>query len=518
MDLEKYIELKKDFFDKNSYEQKKQFGQFFTPLEIVKFMSKYFPTNRNNLNVLDPSFGLGILSNYLINNFDNISCVQGFEIDKKLEAYNILLYKDSNISINYSDYINSNWDKKYDFIIANPPYFKHHFIEDKKEIQSVFTKRLNILFDITTNIYCWFLLKSIYQLSNDGKLVYIIPSEFLNANYGVKIKKYLLDENILERIVKFDFNTDIFEDAITTSCILFINKSKSNDSIIFNNIHDIKELNENLENIPSITYEKSELDFNKKWRIYFEKQSNLKKENLILISDIGRVKRGIATGDNNYFIFNKSKAKSYNISKECLIPCICKSQYLKNIKVLDENEIKNLIIEDKELFLFNGIFKNCEADENYIKVGEESQVDKKYLTSKRKPWYSIEKRESADILIAVFSRNKLNFILNNTELLNLTCYHGLYLKNKYKDYKNLIFLYLNTETAYNLLLLEKREYGNGLNKFEPNDINKSHIINFDLIKEVDRNKLTKMASEYVKNYSDTIIEEADNIFNNYIFR
>lgn len=518
MNLNKYYELKENFFNSNSDKKKKEFGQFFTPLEIVKFMSKYFPDNINKLKILDPSFGLGILSYYLTNTFENIEYIDAFELDDDLNEFNKVLHSDLNINIFYKDYISSNWEKKYDFIIANPPYYKHHFIKEKNEFQSIFKKMLKTNFDITTNIYCWFLLKSIYQLSDNGKLVYIVPSEFLNSNYGVKIKEFLLKNNILERIVKFDFNTDVFEDAITTSCILFINKNKSSNQVHFSNIYKLEELNKSFDELKTMTYNSIDLDSSKKWRIYFETQEDLIEENLLLVSNIGKVKRGIATGDNDYFIFNKSKAKKFNISSECLIPCICKTQYLQSIPILNDEIVKKLENEDKEIFLFNGIFKKTIYDDSYIEDGERLGVNKKYLTSKRTPWYSSEKRESADLLISVFNRNKLKFILNNTKLLNLTCYHGLYLNEDIKKYKNLIFLYLNSETAYNLFLLEKREYGNGLSKFEPNDINKSHIINFNNINRKDKIELELLSSEYLKTFSDELLNRANEIFSSYIFK
>lgn len=514
-----YNNLKTSFFEDQDADLIKKYGQFFTPIEIVNYMIRYIPKT-NNLNILDPSFGLGVFSLALSKQYINqIKEIVGFEIDTNLIKYNKELFDNSSkVNIQYEDYLLSNWDNKYDFIIANPPYYKHHFIKNKQYLKEMFKEKTNFDFDITTNIYIWFLIKSINQLSKNGRLAYIIPSEFLNANYGEKIKQYLIKNNILERIIKFDFNTDVFDDAITTSCILFIDNNKTSDLIHFSNIHDIKDLNKKYDDLETFTYKAIDLDPYKKWITYFKNQIPLQNENLILFSDIAKAKRGIATGANNYFTFNKSKQKKYHISDEALIPCICKSSLLKHTQILTEEVLNNFIQDNQEVFLFNGINKKSEFDEKYIQFGEDQKVHEKYLTSKRKPWYKPEERKSADFLVGVFHRKELKFILNETNALNLTCFHGVYLNDTSLDIKKLLFLYLSCPVSYELFILEKREYGNGLSKFEPNDINKSHILNFSKISSDDLNTLHSFANKYIKNLDTSLIEKANKIFRGYIFK
>jgi adenine-specific DNA-methyltransferase len=44
---------------------------------------------------------------------------------------------------------------------------------------------------------------------------------------------------------------------------------------------------------------------------------------------------------------------------------------------------------------------------------------------------------------------------------------------------NVLMAFLITDIAQKILGAEKREYGNGLEKFEPNDINKGLVIDFE---------------------------------------
>ena len=57
-----------------------------------------------------------------------------------------------------------------------------------KEIETNLKCKLNGF----TNLYTLFLLKSIHQLRKNGRCAYIIPSEFLNSDYGKLVKTYLI--------------------------------------------------------------------------------------------------------------------------------------------------------------------------------------------------------------------------------------------------------------------------------------------------------------------------------------
>ena len=46
---------------------KKEFGQYFTPFSIAKYMASLFPATNKSINILDPGAGIGALSCALLN-------------------------------------------------------------------------------------------------------------------------------------------------------------------------------------------------------------------------------------------------------------------------------------------------------------------------------------------------------------------------------------------------------------------------------------------------------------------
>ncbi len=190
-------------------------------------------------------------------------------------------------------------------------------------------KRLNFHLSGFTNIYTLFLLKSIYQLNKNGRIAYIIPSEFLNSDYEKNIKEYLIKSKLLRHIFIFDFKENVFYNALTTSAILLLANDNNNDKVYSSTITNRKELGKITDVIKSypkssgqISIKSNELNPKIKWRAYYQQQQSKNFKNLIPFNRVAKVVRGIATGANDYFTFNIEKANRYKINKHALLPLL----------------------------------------------------------------------------------------------------------------------------------------------------------------------------------------------------
>ena len=344
-----------------------------------------------------------------------------------------------------------------------------------------------------SNLCVYFLVKSINELSENGKCCYIIPYEFMNTGYGKVIKQYLLDSKMLKTVIKFNNNLSLFSEAITTSCIVLL-ENKEHSQVDFINIDSIDEL-EKMQYKNMKTYSYSSLSSSEKWLNYFDfQQKESKYNNTVKLSVFGRVSRGIATGNNSFFALNKSMIETYKLSADVCYPCLTKAPDINDL-VFTRESFDKLFNDDKKVFLFNGEKASTEEDKAYIELGESKKVHKAYLTSHRFPWYALEKKSAAPILVCVFSREKIKVIRNELGISNLTTFHGLYLKNENPDFANLMFCYLLTPLAQELFYQSRREYGDGLTKFEPNDLTKADMLDLRIITDNDRIKILKLYEE-----------------------
>jgi adenine-specific DNA-methyltransferase len=517
--------IENDYSKSISLEHRKKFAQFFTPIPIADAMAKWLLGNDQLKNVLEPAFGLGVFSRAILNHKKEIN-IKGFEVDETIFDNAKKYFEDiENVNLLLQDYMYNDWKNKYDGIICNPPYFKFHDYDNKnilKEIETNLKCKLNGF----TNLYTLFLLKSIHQLSKNGRCAYIIPSEFLNSDYGKLVKSYLIKSKTLRHIIVIDFEENVFDDALTTASIILCANDNLTERVQFSNIQslqDLSKIDDVISKYPNIsetkqTYNFSELNPEIKWKTYYQKQNSIRFKNLVPFSTYAKVVRGIATGSNDYFTFNLSKAKEFNIDEQYLLPCICSAKDSKTsfFSLQDFEELKK---SDKSVFLFNAQNSTDENINSYIQKGENEEVNKRFLTASRTPWYSLENRKPAPIWVSVFNRSGLRFIRNEANISNLTSYHCIYPKQTslFSEIDiDLLFAYLLTDTAKQIFDDNSRQYGNGLQKFEPNDLNKGMMLDLGLLDTQTINKILELYTEYkiliLENKSgDMIINKIDKI-------
>ncbi len=486
------INLEQEYIVSVSLEHRKKFAQFFTPERIASFMCGWVMQGKNKKKALEPAYGLGIFSRILTHSH-NLS-VDAYEIDEKIFSYAMPKCPDRVKLVN-EDYFISDWNTKYDVIVCNPPYLKFHDYDNSAYITDV-NHHIGAKLSGFTNLYTLFLLKSIAQLQEGGRLAYIVPSEFLNSDYGVEVKRALIRSNALRHIVIIDFTKCAFDNAITTACIILCENTKF-DKIRFSTIKNIESLDECLGEY--LEYDVNDIDVGIKWKVYYEKCCGCKYSNLVPFSNFARVSRGIATGANNYFTFNQSKVDDFNIPEISLVPCICKSYDAPKI-FFTQNDFEALVNRDRTVFLFNGCLSSDDINvARYIRLGEEIGVNKRFLTSSRNPWYLIENRPPAPIWVSVFNRGGLRFVRNEAGVNNLTTFHCVY-PNDGVD-TDVLFAYLITDVAKRIFMDNSRQYGNGLVKFEPNDLNKGNV--------VDLSRLTWEEIKFIKETYDYIRQSQD---------
>ena len=516
------MELEKKYSVKTDLAHRKKFAQFFTPQPIADLMADWLLGNKKSETILEPAFGLGVFSRALLNRNPNLT-IKGFDIDEIIltEAKNHF-NAFPNVSLNLKDYMFNDWENKYDGIICNPPYLKFHDYDNIQTLQEI-ENRLKFKFNGFTNLYTLFLLKSVFQLNKDGRAAYIIPSEFLNSDYGKLIKEYLLKTKTLRHLFVIDFKENVFDDAMTTASILLLANDENDSEIHISTIDsksDLQLIKSYIDLYPrskgEFSFAPEDLDPSIKWRKYYQLQNSINYNNLVPFSTYARVVRGIATGANKYFTFKPSKAKECSIPSSHLLPCICKAKDVKS-NFFTTDDFNDLVENDELAYLFNGQNGENEKVENYINIGEQEEINKRFLTKSRNPWYALENRPPSPIWVSVFNRNGIKFIRNEANISNLTTFHCVYPTDTNlfsKISTDLLFAYLLTNVAKDIFNDNRREYGNGLKKFEPNDLNHSKMLDLSILSQSKVENILDLYSKYRQTENEKFIAEIDLILRN----
>ena len=478
-----------DYFEQGIYKswgdesaKRRELGQVETPREIAKIMVDWIAVKRPAV-VLDPAVGPGILLLEAKKKLPGATLV-GIEIDiGTIPLAKGNLPKGSEIIPN--DYLLCKVDPV-PAIISNPPYVKattyHYGSVEWASIQAT----LGMPLDALTNVYAMFVLKIWHDLDEQGRAAVIVPAEFLNANYGEEIKTALVSMTKPVGIAVFNPSVNLFNNALTTSAVLFFDKhgAKTNPlwASIVNNLEELAGFAAFLdsgERPSTLRHSISDIvnwDPKEKWINPLLKKSNANRGSICNTSpafpkklgDYFRCRRGIATGANDYFCLSQSEINAKNLPIEDLKPCITKSIDAPGIFFID-SDFEALKNAGRKCFLLDP-HTDSDATKAYLELGRAAKIHERYLCKMRKPWFKQENRPIADIWVAVFSRDKVGYILNEAKIKNLTCFHGLYIKQPIPGLSILASVFLNSSYSAKSFAEVSRYYGSGLNKLEPKDV------------------------------------------------
>lgn len=462
--------IEKDYLDTVGEDHRKTFGQFFTHPKVADFMVQWV-AGSGNPHVHDPGFGLGAFydaaSKYGIR-------LTASEIDPEVLNYWQNANPNDNIDIYREDYLLS-WGRTFGNIVCNPPYMRFQKFKNRSLVFDRFTQELGIRLSGYTNSASAFLVKSLSELESSGRMAYIMPLEFLNTGYGTRVKERLTNGAHLAAIISLDCEKEVFPDSITSIGIILYDSSSKFSHVKFFTAKSIESLDSILDEYPI-----SEIPYNRlfpgdKWLAYFEDDSvSVSNENSTTLDYYGRFTRGIATGANEFFVLRRSDAARLELDDSDLTRTITRSSQIRK-PFFTDNDHSNLMRSDEPALLFSPNGSLSDKSRNYIRFGERQGFHQRFLTNSRTPWYKTESRVPSPLLLGVFARGKFKIVRNKSSALNLTCFHGFQPNLSGLKYLDHIFLYLSSAIGQKIISLSMRRYGDGLNKFEPNDLNSASV-------------------------------------------
>ncbi|MFA6054197.1 MAG: N-6 DNA methylase [Thermodesulfovibrionales bacterium] len=247
---------------------KKNWGQFFTPLKVVRAIAQMTDIHEG-MSICDPACGVGkfllepILKDLhrfykidknrnLIRKINLIGFDKGFDKDEQktiiLAKANMLIYlsdlikENPDITDQFSDLFNDTFllktnsilgslsepiTNEYDLILTNPPYVTSGSSNIKEEIRKSGLESHYVINAL--GVEGLFMEWIIRALKPGGKAFVVIPDGILNRSNDKNLRKFILDECFLDAIISLPVKT--FFTTIKKTYILAITK-KIDKSII----------------------------------------------------------------------------------------------------------------------------------------------------------------------------------------------------------------------------------------------------------------------------------------------
>ena len=216
-----------EYIDRMPKSKRKKYGQFFTSKETAVFMAGLFsiPEGRtsliielvcyeNDANIVD----------LLYSNLEWACRHTTKDVSFRIVTDNYILSQ----MLEYNGMLGASPDAdKFDMVIGNPPYMK--IAKDAPEA----TAMPDVCYG-APNLYFLFAAMSMFNLKEDGEMVYIIPRSWTSGAYFKQFRKRFFEEGALEHIHLFVSRDKVFEkeSVLQETIIIKAKKTQSKPNTI----------------------------------------------------------------------------------------------------------------------------------------------------------------------------------------------------------------------------------------------------------------------------------------------
>lgn len=470
-------------------------GQFSTPYPLACKMAKrclsHIPADQP-LRFLEPALGSGVFFSALTKEMGErfLQEAVGVEVDPLYAEIARAIWPADRLAICQGDFFPFAADagnhRRSNLLCTNPPYVRHHHLDPdwKLVLQARVKSLLGLEVSGLAGLYVYFMLLADALLAPDAVASWLLPSEFLFVNYGKVLREYLTRHVTLLDIHQFDPDEVQFDDALVSSCVVTYRKRRptATDQFTFQFGGDLL--------YPKRTslLNAFEQTGKPKWSFALPDEDVIAgaEADLIRLGDLFQIRRGIATGANDFFVVNREIAEKYAIPSRFLKPLLPSPRYLKTDVI--EADADGMPLLDEVDFLLDCNLPPAQVQSQfpglweYLQAGVAQGIPQGYLCASREFWYSQEQREPSPFLVSYMGRinaagkSPIRFIINYSRAISTNVYLHLYPTPKLRPLLaqeparlSELHALLNTVTLADLAR-NGRVYGGGLHKVEPKEI------------------------------------------------
>ena len=496
-------------------------GGYYTPDKISEFITDWAVKTAADT-ILEPSCGDGSFLNAITHRLKILGATRqevkknviGVELDS-VEAEKAAQYGTTVVCKDFFSYFREVVDdkKKFDAIVGNPPFIRYqNFNEEYREIAFTLMNKYGFKPNRLTNIWLPFLLLSCNALKPNGRLGMVIPAELFQVDYAAEARQFL--SGFFDRLTIITFKQLVFDDIQQEVVLLLGERGCEKHRIRIVELNNIEDLISQGQKCLD-TAEQKQLDTGKdKWVKYYltnEELQLLKKldhdSRISNATDLYEVNVGLVSGENDFFILNRSVVAEHNL-ESTVLPIVSRSEQLKGIQ-LTEKDFDCLIDAGKKVFFFAP--GNAEVDDltkeqkEYIEYGEENGYNKNYKCRIRPKWYYVSSTWDADAFLIRQAHLYPRMILNKKNALVTDTLHKVRFLQGVQG-ECVAAAFLNT---YTFALSETlgRSYGGGVLTFEPGEMRKFRIP----MRGAEQLDLSKIDGWQRKGKIDKILEYTDGV-------
>ncbi|MBB5082621.1 Eco57I restriction-modification methylase domain-containing protein [Nonomuraea endophytica] len=353
-------------------------------------------------------------------------------------------------------------------IFGNPPYTRHQLLT-KQEKTDASNAAGQLSPSGRSGLSTYFLAASLSSLRDEDSLCLLLPVNWLEADYARSVRTYLWNE--AERLVEIHLFPDseiVFPGAQVSAMLLFVGPRAGREQAL--RIWEAKRVSGVFKAEPSIEI----------FRAGGE-PATLMPSSLtppvdpingttehIALKDIASVRRGVATGNNKFFLLTDEQINE--LPTWTYAPAIAR---IREIQSDDFSAELHRELRDKGerswILRVSSTDRANPAVNRLLTAGEAAGVPEAYLCKTRSVWYELEQIPTPHIIVSPMSKERFRVMLNSIGATPTNTLYGLRLLELFDSEENrrALVRWLRGHDGQAALTAIARRHGDGLLKLEP---------------------------------------------------
>jgi hypothetical protein len=386
-----------------------------------------------------------------------------------------------------ADFMKLELGRKYSAIVGNPPYVRHHRFSAayKAELRSFGLRMTGAELDGRAGLHVFFLIKALTLLEDGGRLAFIVPADVCEGRFASKLWAWIGRHFCVEGAVTFSSAASPFPGVDTNPIILFIRKSSPSESIWWARVNrpDTSELQEWCDggfgpwSSDALEVVERKTDEAVKTGLSRKKPTD-DYHGSVVLGDLFKVMRGVATGDNEFFFMNRSQMVARELPSDAFVRAIGRTRDHTG-PFLTQEDLDRLDARGRPTYLLSlGRHSVNTLDrplQDYLKIGTEKGLPNRALIRQRSPWYRMEHRAPPAWLFAYLGRRNCRFTRNLAGAIPLTGFLCVYPRAELSIDLEAATNALNDERTIANLVFVAKSYGGGALKVEPRNLERLPI-------------------------------------------
>ncbi|MFM9626853.1 Eco57I restriction-modification methylase domain-containing protein [Streptomyces galilaeus] len=459
---------------------RRHLGTFFTPPAVLDYMikrTKQVLSDEPNV-VIDPGAGVGAFTEGALHHWPT-SQINAVDVNivtlGLLAARCAVLNSPNQPTFIHGDYLE--WVTKIEsdslkskLIIGNPPYTRHQLLDRKtKEVAHAASGPLcpNGQAGLSTH----FLAATLRVLGPRDTICFLLPANWLETRYAREVRKHLWElRNRAVQIHAFPHEAVIFPSAQVSAMIIIVGpETGKSQNLSYFSVTQGKDLNFQVTRLAH-TQRKVICPATFTVQALSGTSTSSQKSDApqTPLSSIAVVRRGVATGDNEFFLRRDSEVA--DLPEESYVPAL---PTLRNVPEQDLTPTAHRLLGvsgvRRWLLRLDNIHTENEAVQALIGEGKRKGTPDRYLCRTRTPWYAVERTPIPDILIAPMTKTRFRVVQNLAGATPTNSIYGITLIRRTDAVESARELveWLRCDDGQQALLSIARRHSDGLFKLEP---------------------------------------------------